>query len=103
MNLTPEMIVGIATLLGACIAWLARDQVASKRRCERESTECRVKHADLDRFIRETLVGIVSENAVSQASATAELIRARRAIERAEHRHPRTGDETPVVPQRAHG
>lgn len=105
MELTQEMIVGAATVMAGAIVWLARNQIVSQRRCEREGTECRTNLAALDGFIRERLMGIASENAADRATAIAELTRARRVIERNErpNKSAKTNDETPLSPQRIHG
>lgn len=104
MDLSPELVVAGYVALGGAIAWLARNQVVSQRRCERESTECRAKQAALDGFIRTTLMGMVEESATRESAATNELARARRVLEIHEKRHAITHDDsTPIVPARAHG
>jgi len=103
MELTSEMIVGAAIAMGGAIAWLARNQVVSQRRCEREATECRAKQSSLDGFIRNTLLGLVESSGNRESTTTAELTRARQALERAEKRFPADGDQTPIQPARHHG
>lgn len=102
MELTQEMIIGAAVAMGGAIVWLARNQVVSQRRCEKEGTECRAKQAALDQFIRTTLLSHAENAGNRESAATAELARARHVIERVEKRLPADADETPTNPQRTH-
>jgi hypothetical protein len=110
MQLSPEMIIGIAvvlvgciSVLGGCIAVLWRQQVKSNQRCETEGAQCRKKQADLDEFIRTTLLDTVQAAAGREAANTSELARARQIIERVEKRFPADKDQTPLQPARTHG
>ncbi len=98
MELTSEMIIGAAVGLCGAIVWLARNQIVSQRRCEREGTECRAKQAALDDFIRTTLLSHATEAGNREAIATNELTRARHVIERVEKRLPADHDQTPTKP-----
>lgn len=102
MELTSDMIIGSAIAMGAAITWLARNQIVSQRRCERESTESRKKQSELDDFIRTTLLGLVESSGNRESTTTNELARARQALERAEKRFPADNDQTPLQPARTH-
>lgn len=103
MELSTELVVAGYVALGGAIAWLARNQAVSQRRCEKESTECRAKQASLDGFIRTTLLSHATEAGNREVAATTELARARHVIERVEKRLPPDPDETPTTPARTHG
>jgi hypothetical protein len=102
VELTPEMIVGSAAAMGAAIVWLARNQWTGQRECKRESAECRSKHAELEAFIRNQLLGMVESGAARESESNAELGRARRVLERVERHHRPDPEETPSAPARVH-
>jgi hypothetical protein len=102
--LSPEMIIAIAAILvtcivtlGSCIAVLWRQQVGANKRCESDGARRDKKVEELDKFQRNELIQMRAESTSLAASAVSTLDRARRAIERAERRHPSTGDDTPFV------
>lgn len=111
MDIPVEAVVAGFTAMGIAIAWLAKDQMDSKRnaqasqkRCEAEGAECRKKQSELDGFIRTKLLGMVEESAGRESATTNELARARRVLEATEKRHAITHDDsTPVQPARSHG
>jgi hypothetical protein len=110
MEIPVEYVVAGFMAMGAAIAWLGKDQADSKKnaqaaqkRCEAEGAECRKRQAELDGFIRTTLLGHVEEAGNREAAATTELARARHVIERVEKRlSKKDPDETPANPQRVH-
>lgn len=96
MELPTEVVISGYVVLGGAIAWLARNQVVSQRRCEREGQECRANQAALDTFIRTKLLAHATEAGTREAAATTELARARHVLERVEKRLPPDNDQTPT-------
>jgi len=96
VELSTEVVIAGYAALGGAIVWLAHNQKESQRRCERDNSECRSKHAELDEFIRDELIKIVGDNASREQESVAILERSRRAIERIEKRVPPDLDETPL-------
>lgn len=96
MELPTELVIAGYAALGGAIAWLARNQKESQKKCERDGAECRAKHAELDEFIRSKLLKIVSDASAREQESAAILERSRRALERMEKRTPPDPDETPL-------
>ncbi len=103
MQLSPEMIIAMAAILvtcivtlGGCIAVMWRQQVAGQKRCEADGVRRDKKLDEIDRFQRNELVEMRAESVALAASSVTLVDRARRLIERMEHRHPAGSDETPL-------
>lgn len=90
-------LVACIVTLGGCIAVLWRQQVGASKRCESDGVRRDKKIEDLDKFQRNELIQMRTESTLLASNAVSMLDRARRAIERAERRHPPTADETPLV------